>query len=399
MLHLRHVSPPDAADVYAKLEYLNPGLSVKDRPALGMILDAEERGVLKPGATIIEPTAGNTGIGLALVARAKGYRVILVVPDGYSKEKQLLMQALGGELVSVPMADGMKGAIRKAEELVAEIPDAFIPQQFTNPANPDFHAATTGREIFEQMDGRIDAIVIGSGSGGTFTGVARYLRERLPDLQCFSVESEGSALGGGEPYPHRLEGIGSTFVPANFAADICCEIIVANDCDSFGMTKRLACEEGILSGGSGGANVWAAVQVARRLGAGRRIVTVIPDSSERYLSKGIFDATWPVLLPTFFTTERSDAIRYESHSRRTGSRSFNGCRNGSDLPDIDLCPGCPRQAQGIRICTDQEPDALGARSVHRLARGRFARGRFRVRDGSHNDAGDVAQCRRPYDRF
>lgn len=289
MLHLNRVVPENAADVFAKLEYLNPGLSVKDRPALGMILDAEDRGVLKPGATIIEPTAGNTGIGLALVARAKGYRVILVVPDGYSKEKQLLMQALGGELVSVPMAEGMKAAIRRAEELAAEIPDAFIPQQFTNPANPDFHAATTGREIFEQMDGRIDAIVIGSGSGGTFTGVARYLRERLPDLQCFSVESEGSALGGGEPYPHRLEGIGSTFVPANFDAELCCEIIVANDCDAFAMTKRLASEEGVLSGGSGGANVWAAVQVDTRLGAGRRIVTVIPDSSERYLSKGIFD--------------------------------------------------------------------------------------------------------------
>lgn len=289
MLHLRNVVPADSADVYAKLEYLNPGLSVKDRPALGMILDAEERGVLKPGATIIEPTAGNTGIGLALVARAKGYRVILVVPDGYSKEKQKLMQALGGELVNVPMAEGMKAAIRKAEELAADIPDAFIPQQFTNPANPEFHYATTGREIYEQMDGRIDAIVIGSGSGGTFTGVARYLRERLPDLQCFSVESEGSALGGGEPYPHRLEGIGSTFVPANFDADICCEIIVANDCDAFAMTMRLASEEGVLSGGSGGANVWAAVEVARRLGGGRRIVTVIPDSSERYLSKGIFD--------------------------------------------------------------------------------------------------------------
>ena len=289
MLHLNRVVPENAADVFAKLEYLNPGLSVKDRPALGMILDAEERGVLKPGATIIEPTAGNTGIGLALVARAKGYRVILVVPDGYSKEKQLLMQALGGEVVSVPMAEGMKAAIRRAEELSAEIPDSFIPQQFTNPANPDFHAATTGREIFEQMDGRIDAIVIGSGSGGTFTGVARYLRERLPDMQCFSVESEGSALGGGEPYPHRLEGIGSTFVPANFDAELCCEIIVANDCDAFGMTKRLAAEEGVLSGGSGGANVWAAVEVATRLGAGRRIVTIIPDSSERYMSKGIFD--------------------------------------------------------------------------------------------------------------
>jgi len=289
MLHLTHVVPRDCADVYAKLEYLNPGLSVKDRPALGMILDAEERGLLGPGSTVIEPTAGNTGIGLALVARARGYRVILVVPDGYSKEKQKLMQALGGELVNVPMAEGMTAAIRKAEQLAAGIPGAFIPQQFENPANPAFHSATTGREIFEQMDGRIDAIVIGSGSGGTFTGVARYLRERLPDLQCFSVESEGSALGGGQPYPHRLEGIGSTFVPANFDAGICREIIIANDADAFGMAKRLAAEEGVLAGGSGGANVWAAAQIAGRIGAGGRIVTVIPDSSERYLSKGIFD--------------------------------------------------------------------------------------------------------------
>lgn len=289
LLHLRRVVPEGAADVYAKLEYFNPGLSVKDRPALGMILDAEERGIIGPGATIVEPTAGNTGIGLALVGRARGYRVILVVPDGYSKEKQQLMRALGGELVMVPMADGMKAAIRKAEEIAASIPNSFIPQQFVNPANPGFHAETTGREIFEQMDGRIDAIVIGSGSGGTFTGVARYMRARLPDIQCFSVESEGSALGGGQPYPHRMEGIGSSFVPVNFDRDLCCEILVADDCNSFTMARRLAAEEGVLAGGSGGGNVWAAVEVARRLGPGRRVVTMIPNSSERYFSKGIFD--------------------------------------------------------------------------------------------------------------
>lgn len=289
MLHLRRVVPEGAADVYAKLEYLNPGLCVKDRPALGMILDAEERGLLVPGATIIEPTAGNTGIGLALVGRAKGYRVILVVPDGYSHEKQVLMKALGGELVLVPMAEGMKAAIRKAQELAAEIPDAYIPQQFVNPSNPGYHAETTAAEIYEQMDGRLDAIVIGSGSGGTFTGVARALRERLPDLLCFSVESEGSALGGGEARPHRLEGIGSSFVPENFDSAICREILVAHDEDAFDMARRLARDEGVLAGGSGGGNVWAAVEVAKRLGPGKRVVTMIPDSSERYMSKGIYE--------------------------------------------------------------------------------------------------------------
>ncbi len=289
LLRLRNVVPEGAADVYAKLEYLTPGLSVKDRAALGMILDAEEHGLLKPGSTIVEPTAGNTGIGLALVGRARGYRVVLVVPDGYSREKQILMEALGGELVLVPMAGGMREAISRAEDIAASIPNSFIPQQFCNPANPDFHARTTGREILEQMDGCIDAIVIGSGSGGTFTGVARHLRASLPDIQCFSVESEGSALGGGTPYPHRLEGIGSTFVPENFDRSVCCELIVASDDDSFAMAKRLAREEGVLAGLSGGANVWAAVDVARRLGPGKRVVTLVPDSSERYLSKGIFD--------------------------------------------------------------------------------------------------------------
>jgi cysteine synthase A len=290
MLHLRRVVPEGAADVYAKLEYLTPGLSVKDRAALGMILDAEERGLLRPGSTIIEPTAGNTGIGLALVARAKGYRVVLVVPDGYSREKQILMKAMGGELVLVPMADGMKAAIRRAEQLAAEIPDSFIPQQFDNAANPGFHARTTACEIYEQMEGRIDAIVIGAGSGGTFTGVARHLGSLIPNLECYSVESEGSALGGGTPYPHRMEGIGSTFVPKNFDASLCRELLVAHDEDAFTMARRLASEEGVLAGGSGGGNVWAAVEVAKRLGAGKRVVTVVPDSAERYLSKGIFES-------------------------------------------------------------------------------------------------------------
>ena len=216
--------------------------------------------------------------------------MILVVPDGYSREKQILMAALGGELVLVPMSEGMTAAIARAEELAASIPNSFIPQQFRNAANPAFHAQTTGREIFEQMDGHIDAIVIGSGSGGTFTGVARYLRSVLPEIMCFSVESEGSALGGGSRgILIDSEGIGSSFVPDNFDRSLCCELIVADDEHSFDMAKRLARDEGVLAGLSGGANVWAAATVAQRLGPGKRIVTVIPDSSERYLSKGIYD--------------------------------------------------------------------------------------------------------------
>jgi cysteine synthase A len=289
LLRLNRVVPAGAADVFAKLEYLTPGLSVKDRAALGMILDAEERGVLEPGGTIVEPTAGNTGIGLALVGRARGYRVVLVVPDGYSREKQILMKALGGELVLVPMAEGMKRAIARAEEIAAATPNSFLPQQFMNPANPRYHERTTAAEIYEQMEGRVDAIVIGSGSGGSFTGVARHLAERLPECVCYSVESEGSALGGGTPYPHRLEGIGSTFVPDNFDRSLCRELLVADDACSFEMARRLAAEEGVLAGLSGGGNVWAAVEIAKRLGAGKRVVTVIPDSSERYLSKGLYD--------------------------------------------------------------------------------------------------------------
>lgn len=289
MLRLRRVVPEGAADVFAKLEYLNPGLSVKDRPALGMILDAEERGLLRPGATIVEPTAGNTGIGLALVGRARGYRVVLVVPDGYSQEKRDLMAALGGEVVLVPMAEGMQAAIARAEEIAASTPGAFVPQQFVNRANPDFHERTTAAEIYEQMEGRVDAVVIGCGSGGTFTGVARYLRERIPGVACYAVESEGSVIGGGEYRPHRMEGIGGSFVPDNFERSICRELIVASDRDAFDMVRRLARDEGVLAGGSGGGNVWAAVEVAKRLGPGKRVVTMIPDSSERYMSKGIFD--------------------------------------------------------------------------------------------------------------
>jgi cysteine synthase A len=289
LLHLRRVASEGIADVFAKLEYFTPGLSVKDRAALGMVLDAEERGALRPGSTLIEPTAGNTGIGLALVGSARGYRVVLVVPDGYSQEKMKVMRALGAELVLTPMAEGMQRAIEVAQEIARSTPGAFIPQQFSNPANPAFHYGTTGREIYEQMDGRIDAAVVGCGSAGTFTGVARYLRERIPDLACYVVESQGSVYGGGAPGPKRVEGIGSTFIPENFDRALCCEVITANDEVAYGMARRLAAEEGVLAGGSGGANVWAAIEVATRLGPGKRVVTIVPDIAERYLSKGIYD--------------------------------------------------------------------------------------------------------------
>lgn len=289
LLRLKSVVPPGAGEVYAKLEYFNPGFSVKDRAALGMVLELEERGLIAPGSTLVEPTAGNTGIGLALIGRARGYRVVLCVPDGYSREKMQVMLALGGELEITPKAEGMKGSIRRARELASSIPGAIIPDQFANPGNPKYHAATTAREIYEQMEGRIDAVVIGCGSAGTFTGVSRSLRERIPDLRCFAVESEGSVLGGGEAHPHRVEGIGNSFVPDNFDREICCEVITADDHCCYEMSRRLAREEGVLGGGSAGGNVWAAVEVAKRLGPGARIVTVVPDIAERYLSKGIYE--------------------------------------------------------------------------------------------------------------
>ncbi len=214
ILHLRSFDRPGAARIYAKLEFLSPGGSVKDRAALGMIEDAETRGLLKRGSTIVEPTAGNTGIGLALVGQQRGYRVVLVVPEKYSREKRTLMRALGGEVVLTPTSEGMPGAIRRAQEIVAATPGAFLPHQFENPANPGVHYRTTAPEIERQMEGRVDALVLGAGSGGTFTGIARYFKERHPGLLSFLVESEGSVLGGGCAGPHRVEGIGSSFVPS-----------------------------------------------------------------------------------------------------------------------------------------------------------------------------------------
>lgn len=289
MLHLRRVAGPELAGVYAKLEFFNPGGSIKDRAALGMILDAEKRGLLKPGSTIVEATAGNTGVGLALVGVNRGYKVILFVPEGYAEEKCILMRAFGASVERTPEAEGMAGAIRRARDTGQQIPTSFVALQFQNMANPDYHHDTTAVEMWEQMEGRIDAFVAGVGSGGTFTGIARFLKEQNPGIVTVAVETQGSVLQGGQPGPHKVEGIGVSFVPETFQRELCDEIIVVSDVDAFDAVKRLAAEEGVLAGSSAGANVFAALDVARRLGPGKQVVTIIPDSAERYLSKKIFE--------------------------------------------------------------------------------------------------------------
>ncbi len=292
LLHLRRVVPAGAADVYAKLEYLNPGFSVKDRAAVGMIRRAEQDGRLRSGGVIFEATAGNTGIGLALIGAAKGYRVVVFVPEHFSEEKIMVMRGLGAEVHRTPTAEGMEGAIRRARESAAKTANSFVALQFENPANPDFHYETTAREIFDQMQGRVDAIVLGAGTGGTFTGVARYVKERNPRCLCIAVESQGSVLGGKtEKVEHRVEGIGASFIPKTFDGSLADEVIMVYDDPAFKMVRDLARLEGVLAGSSGGAAAYAAVEVAKRLGSGKRVVTLIPDLSERYMSKGIFNGT------------------------------------------------------------------------------------------------------------
>ena len=289
MLQLKKLVPAGSADVFVKLEYLNPGGSVKDRAAIGLIERAEREGKLRPGGTIIEATAGNTGIGLALIGVNRGYKVRMFVPEKFSEEKVLIMRALGAEVTRTPEAEGMQGAIKRARDLEATDSTAFMAAQFENPANPDYHYQTTAREIFEQMEGRIDAVTVGSGTAGTLTGIARFLKERLPNVLAIAVETQGSVLGGGQPGPHKVEGIGSSFIPKNFDASVCDEVLMVNDEEAFGMVKQLAAREGVLGGSSAGANVFAALQIAKRLGAGKRVATLIPDSAERYLSKKIFE--------------------------------------------------------------------------------------------------------------
>src|ERR1700757_4311912 len=262
MLQLKRMIPAGSADVFAKLEYLNPGGSVKDRAAIGIIRQAERDGKLSPGGTIVEATAGNTGIGLALIGVNRGYKVRLFVPERFSEEKVTIMRALGAVVSRTPLGEGMQGAIREAKKLVASDPTAFMAGQFENLANPDYHYETTAHEIFEQMEGKIDAVVLGCGTCGTFSGVARYLKERLPRVLAYAVETQGSILGGGAPGPYKVEGIGASFIPGTFDQSVCDEVLMVSDDDAFEMVKKLAAQEGVLAGSSGGAAVFAALKVA-----------------------------------------------------------------------------------------------------------------------------------------
>lgn len=289
IVRLRRLVPREAAEVFVKLEKFNPSGSVKDRAAFNLIHTAEEAGLIKPGDTIIEPTSGNTGIGLAMNAAAKGYRAILVMPDNMSKERINLLRAYGAEVVLTPSELRMPGAIAKAIELQKEIPNSFIPQQFENPANPDIHRITTAKEIVEQMEGRLDAFVATAGTGGTITGTGETLREQLPDLQITVVEPKGSpVLSGGKPGPHKLVGTSPGFVPSILNTSIYDEIVQIADDEALQTMRNLASMEGMLVGPSSGASVFAAIQVAKRLGAGKRVVCIAPDTGERYLSMGIF---------------------------------------------------------------------------------------------------------------
>jgi cysteine synthase A len=289
VVRLNRLPGPAAAEVWGKLESMNPGGSVKDRICLSMIEQAERDGRLKPGATIIEPTSGNTGIGLALVAAVKGYRLVLTMPDTMSQERRSLLMAYGATLVLTPDTKGMHGAIRKAEEILAEHPDYFMPQQFNNPANPQAHRSTTAPELLEQFE-RIDAFVAGVGTGGTITGVGEVLREKMPGVKIYAVEPSASpVLSGGEPGFHSIQGIGAGFVPEILNEDIYDEVIRVGDQDAAACTRRLARDEGLLLGISAGANCCAALQVAEQLGRGKVVVTVFCDTGERYLTTAVFE--------------------------------------------------------------------------------------------------------------
>ncbi len=290
LVRLRKVMDGAGAEVLAKLEYQNPGGSVKDRIALSMIEAAEAAGKIGPDTILLEPTSGNTGIGLAMVAAAKGYKCALVMPDTMSLERRKLLRAYGAELILIPGAEGMRGAIRIANEMAAADPRYFVPQQFENPANPAVHRRTTAEEIWRDTDGRLDFFVSGVGTGGTLTGVGEVLKARLPGLKIVAVEPTGSAvLSGGKPGPHKIQGIGGGFVPAVLQTKLIDEIVCVENDEAFAMARRLPVEEGLLVGISSGAAIHAAAQVARRPeNAGKRIVVIVPSNGERYLSTALF---------------------------------------------------------------------------------------------------------------
>lgn len=290
IVKLNQLVPEGSAEVYLKLEYFNPGSSVKDRIALSMIEKAEKDGTLKAGGTIIEPTSGNTGIGLAMIGSAKGYRVIIVMPDTMSIERRKLMQAYGAELILTPGAEGMKGAIAKAQALAIEN-GYFLPLQFDNPANPEVHAKTTGREIINAFEtAGLDAFVAGIGTGGTITGAGTELKRVYPDIQIYAVEpKESPVLEGGQPGPHKIQGIGAGFVPQVLNTDIYQEVIPVASEDAILTAREVAQKEGLLVGISSGAAIKAALEVAKKLGPGKKVLAIVPDNGERYLSTALYD--------------------------------------------------------------------------------------------------------------
>ena len=285
LVRLNRLSKENGATIYAKVESLNPGGSVKDRICLSMIDEAERRGVLTPGATIVEPTSGNTGIGLALISAVRGYKLILVMPESMSMERASLLSSYGAQLVLTAAWEGMKGSIKEAESLVAANPEYFMPDQFSNPANPAMHRKTTALEIWEAMDGRIDAFVAAVGTGGTITGCGEVLKERNPAIKVIAVEPAGSpVLSGGDPGPHRIQGIGAGFIPKVLNRAILDGVLTVTDDEAYQTAKLLAKKEGLLVGISSGANVAAAQKVAAELGPGKNVVTILCDTGERYIS-------------------------------------------------------------------------------------------------------------------
>lgn len=288
LVRLQRIVKPEMANIYVKLEMFNPGGSIKDRIAWGMIQEAEQRGALKPGGTIIEPTSGNTGVGLAMIAAARGYRLIVVMPDSLSVERRLLIGAYGAEFVLTPGVEGMKGAIAEAKRLLKENPGYFMPQQFENPANPEAHRRTTALELLDQLK-EMDAFVAGIGTGGTITGVGEILKAHLPKIKIVGVEPASSpVISGGKAGPHKIQGIGAGFVPLVLNKAIVDELIQVSNEDALEITRRLAREEGLLMGISSGAAVWAAMKVAGTLGEGKNVVVIAPDTGERYLSTEVF---------------------------------------------------------------------------------------------------------------